>query len=75
MPYKGNEKEIMECLRRAFELIVKMDSTHPNHLEEFVQGIHKCQSVIIHRIIQRKYPEEFPTIEEDTRDEDEYIHI
>ena len=28
---------------------------------DFVDGIHKCQNVIMHRVLQREYPKEFPS--------------
>lgn len=60
-PYVYSEEEIMNKLAEAFNLFNKLESTHPCHNKDFVDGIHKCQDVIINRIVQRDYPETFPT--------------
>lgn len=60
-PYKGQEKEIMDCLGKAWSLFLKTTPTHTCHTQAFADGIHKCQDVIIHRIVQRDYPGVFPT--------------
>jgi len=60
-PYNKIEKEIMDSLVNATNLFRKLQLTHPSHEEEFISGIHTCQNVIIHRIVQRDYPKEFPT--------------
>ena len=59
-PYVDHEKEIMDALVKAVNCFRKLTETHPCHQKDFVDGIHKCQDVIIHRIVQRDYPNEFP---------------
>jgi hypothetical protein len=51
----------MDSLVIAFNLFSKLKETHPSHKSDFADGIHKCQDVIIHRIVQRDYPDEFPS--------------
>jgi len=51
----------MKHLVKAVNYFNKLTTTHPSHEEDFVDGIHKCQNVILHRIVQRDYPKEFPT--------------
>ena len=60
-PYQKEEKEIMDSLVLAFNKFIKLEQTHPSHISDFVQGIHLCQSQIMNRILQRDYPEVFPT--------------
>ncbi len=59
-PYKYNEKQIMDHLVRAMNLFEELETTHVCHKNDFIEGIHKCQNVLIHRIVQRDYPHEFP---------------
>lgn len=59
-PYKDTEEEIMNHLADAFNLFARLQQTHPNSLSDFANGIHKCQDIIIHRIVQRDYPKHFP---------------
>lgn len=58
---KKIEKDIMKALVLAVNLFRKLKTTHPCHEKDFVNGIHKCQNVIMHKIIQRDYPKDFPT--------------
>lgn len=63
-PYTPEEKELMEHLAEATRIFNKLNKTHPCHNKDFTDGIHKCQDVIIHRIVQRDYPSTFPTYKE-----------
>lgn len=60
-PYEATEKDIMDHLVKAWELYLTLDITHPSHNQEFSEGVHKCQNVLIHKIVQRDYPETFPS--------------
>lgn len=60
-PYTPEEKAISDLLVEAVNLFVKLPHTHPCHSRDFTDGIHKCQDVLIHKIVQRDYPKEFPT--------------
>lgn len=60
-PYKDTEEKIMNHLAQAFVLFNKLEQTHPQHKSEFVDGIHKAQNTVMSRILQRDYPETFPT--------------
>ena len=55
------ERIAMDHLVAAWNAFVSLQSTHPDHIEEFRRGIHACQSVIARRIVQRDYPDDFPT--------------
>ena len=55
------EKEIMDHLVAAWNGFVKMDKTHPYHNTDFMNGIHACQGVLVHRIVQRDHPDDFPS--------------
>lgn len=60
-PYLKEEKEIMDSLISAYNNFIKLEQTHPSHIQDFVNGIHLCQSQIMNRVLQRDYPETFPT--------------
>lgn len=51
----------MNHLIRAFNKFRKLQTTHPSHELDFTNGIHMCQNVIIHKIVQRDYPNVFST--------------
>ena len=55
------EQEITNYLVKAYNAFIELEPTHPMHLDEFVEGIHRCEFIIMHRIVQRDYPKEFPT--------------
>ncbi len=44
----------------AVNLFNTITTTHPSHAIDFSDGIHKCQNVLMHRIVQRDYPKIFP---------------
>lgn len=54
------EKEINLKLIEIWNLFVKLEKTHPAHDKDFSDGIHKCQYVIMHKILQRTRPKEYP---------------
>ena len=66
-PYVKTERRIMDALVSSFNLFQKLEKTHPCHEKDFADGIHKCQNVIMHRIIQRDYPNEFPTYKKENK--------
>lgn len=60
-PYSKEEEKVSYHLTEATNHFKKLKPTHPAHGKEFECGIHKCQHVLIHRIVQREYPKNFPT--------------
>ena len=66
-PYRATEEKIMNCLAEAFNLFKELEETHPSHNQDFQDGVHRCQDVVIHRIVQRDYPTEFPTYKEEAK--------
>jgi len=60
-PYLKTENKISDHLINAVKYFRQLESMHPSHEKDFIDGIHKCQNVIIHRIVQREHPKEFPT--------------
>lgn len=60
-PFTPQEQEIMDALVIAANKFTHLQETHPTHKRDFLDGIHRCQDVLIHRIVQRDYPETFPT--------------
>jgi hypothetical protein len=55
------EQEVMDALVLAVNKYKELISTHPSHDCDFTNGIHQCQNVLIHKIVQRDYPDRFPT--------------
>jgi len=60
-PYIETEATLMQKLVEAVNLFRQLELTHPSQEEKFINGIHECQDILMHRIVQRDYPEEFPT--------------
>ena len=57
------EQLVSDLLVKAVGAFRKLPQTHPCMDRDFTDGIHKCQDVLIHKIVQRDYPDEFPTYE------------
>lgn len=55
-----NEEKIIEYLAEAFNLFSKLDKQHPDELNDFSDGIHKCQYVIGMRYAREHRPDLFP---------------
>jgi len=50
----------MDHLVEAWNHFVNLERQHPGELIDFCDGIHKCQSVLMARILRRDYPEGYP---------------
>lgn len=61
-PFTEEEQEIINAMVAAHNKFVTLIQTHPNDMEIWVDGIHKCESVLQSRILRRDYPEVFQTI-------------
>jgi len=60
-PFTKQEQEIMDSLVDAHNKFVAMEQMHPDDTKEWVDGIHKCQNVLMRRIVARDYPDVFYT--------------
>jgi hypothetical protein len=54
------EGVVMDALIRAVEAFARLDRQHPQEINEFVDGIHKCQDLLAVRIARRHYPHGWP---------------
>ena len=61
-PFTNEEQEIMDLIVKAHNKFIKIEPTHPSDITDWLDGIHKCQSVIASRIVRRDYPHFFTTI-------------
>ncbi len=50
----------MDLLVEVWNEFVKLEQTHPDHLREFRDGIHKCQNVLMWKELQEIKPEKYP---------------
>ncbi|MGL6184794.1 MAG: hypothetical protein ACRC1T_05385 [Clostridium chrysemydis] len=55
------ESKIMDNLANAWNMFLKLEQTHPSEQDDFSDGIHKCQQVLMNRILRRDYPKGYPT--------------
>lgn len=55
-PFTEKEQEIMNLLAKAHNIFLEIDPTHPSHIHDWVDGIHRCQYVIKSRVFIRDYP-------------------
>lgn len=56
------EKEclVLEKLVEAWNLFTELETQHPDELNDFKEGVHKCQSVIGLRFSRHYRPDVFP---------------
>ena len=54
------EDKIMNDLISAFNNFQLLESQHPNEMEDFIEGIHKCQYVLGMRVVRRNFPNGWP---------------
>lgn len=50
----------MDALVKAWSEYIKLEKQHPSDINEFGDGIHKCQHALTIRILRRDYPEGYP---------------
>jgi len=55
-----HEGIVMDSLVKAWNKFLKLERQHPCELEDFADGIHKCQHQLCMRILRRDYPEGYP---------------
>lgn len=51
---------IMDSLVDAWNEFIKLPKQHPDEINDFADGIHKCQYILGMRILRRDYPEGYP---------------
>lgn len=56
----AKEEKILKHLAEAFNLFSKLEKQHPDELNDFTEGIHKCQYVIGMRYAREHRPDLFP---------------
>ena len=54
------EEKILEHLTQAYNLFTELDKQHPDELNDFAEGIHKCQYVLGMRYAREHRPDLFP---------------
>lgn len=52
---------VMDHLIEAWNHFVSLKREHPSEINDFADGIHKCQYQLAMRILRRDYPEGYPT--------------
>ncbi len=60
-PFTKQEEKIMNLLVKAHNEFLEIKQTHPSDINEWVDGIHRCQNILILRIMRRDYPKDFKT--------------
>ena len=58
-PFTEQEEQVMNSLLEAHDIFVKMKQMNPGDISEWVDGIHKCQNVLMGRVVTRDYPDVF----------------
>ena len=61
--YISKETIILKKLAEVYSLFTELKPQHPDELNDFVDGIHKCQYVLGMRIARKDHPNLFPTKE------------
>lgn len=50
------EGKVMDSLVEAWNNFLKLEKEHPSDTQEFCNGIHQCQHILMCRILRRDYP-------------------
>lgn len=58
--YISKETIILKKLAEVYSLFTELKSQHPDELNDFIDGIHKCQYVLGMRIARKDHPNLFP---------------
>ena len=58
-PFTEDEKVIMDLIVKAHNIFIQLEPSHPDDLREWVDGVHKCQNVLMNRVVCRDYPHIF----------------
>lgn len=53
------EEEVLDRLKEAWNLFTELERQHPDELDDFADGIHKCQYVLGMRIARDNKPDLF----------------
>ena len=56
------EGKVMDSLVIAWNNYLKLPKEHPADTQEFCNGIHQCQHIIMCRILRRAYPKGYTKI-------------
>lgn len=56
------ENEIMNLLVEAHNKYIKLESTHPSDMPDWVNHFHILQDVLTRRVLRRDYPDIFVTV-------------
>lgn len=54
------EQNALDKLMECYSMFLKLDREHPDEMRDFVDGIHKIQSVFALRVVRRIYPLGWP---------------
>ena len=57
----SDEGKVMDDLVAAWNEFKKLNTTHPSEEHDFNDGIHRCQQVLMNRVLRRDYPNCYPT--------------
>jgi len=55
------EGKVMDSLVNAWNAFIKLPKEHPSDTQDFCNGIHQCQHILMSRILRRDYPESYPS--------------
>lgn len=55
------EQKVMGSLVDAWNEFRKLPTQHPSEIDEFCEGIHRCQNLLAMRVARRADPENFKT--------------
>jgi hypothetical protein len=55
------EEKVLYMLANCFNEFCKLETQHPDEMNDFKDGIHKCQYVLAMRFAREYKPELFPT--------------
>lgn len=58
-PFTEEEEKIMKLIVEAHNLFHQLKRGHSMEMQEWVDGVHKLQSILSHRVLKIDYPNYF----------------
>lgn len=61
IPFNKQEQKVMNLIVKAHNEFLKLETTHPSEMPDWIQHLHGLQVVLSERVLRREYPDTFIT--------------
>lgn len=55
-PFTDDEAKVMQHLLEAHQAFILLETTHPDEVREWADGVHTLQNLLGWRVLRRAYP-------------------